>query len=362
MTILETIFKQHQVNWDSLIPFGFQKESGNFHYQESIMNGDFRVHVWIDHNGIVSTRVIDVDLDEDYLSIDLENSRNAFVNQVQAAYRKVLENIAAACFTHLPFGSDQMNRIYHCLESAFGDSYDYPFEKVPDAKAFRVAGKWYALVMHVEGKKLQGYEGLAKDRVLEVVNLKVKPEHLADLLDRDGIYPAYHMSKKSWVTVVLDDSLPDQDLISLFEKSRALVNPSPLSNGEGPDYWVIPANLKYYDIDAEFRASKEILWTQKASIKAGDYLLIYITAPTKAIRYLCRVTESDISNQGYRRNTSIKSLMRIQLLHQFPDDLLTFEVMKDHDVRAVRGPRRITPQLIAFLKEKGYLKDNLNKH
>lgn len=97
----------------------------------------------------------------------------------------------------------------------------------------------------------------------EVMTVKVNPKDLPQLLQQEGIYPAYHMSKNNWVSVVLDDKVTDDQLWGLATQSRQLVNPNGLSNPNSSDYWVIPANLKYYDIDAEFAANDVILWTQK---------------------------------------------------------------------------------------------------
>ena len=47
--------------------------------------------------------------------------------------------------------------------------------------------------------------------------------------------------------------------------------------------------------------------TQKASMQKGDFVAIYITAPTKAIRYVCQVLEA-YPNQGYREEESIKGV------------------------------------------------------
>ena len=51
---------------------------------------------------------------------------------------------------------------------------------------------------------------------------------------------------------------------------------------------------------------------RKLVCKRGDFVAIYITAPTKAIRYVCQVLEANIPNQGYREEESIKELMRIK--------------------------------------------------
>lgn len=358
MTIEESVFKRKVLNKDKLEVFGFLKKSDqSYVYQTKIMDDSFLVQVSIDARGNLSSRVLDLDMDEDYLAIHLEKTASSYVRQVQAAYRQVLEEIAVSCFSHLPFLSDQMNRLHARLQEEFGDLLDRPFETASEYQSYRVAGKWYALIYPLDLDKLEGIEDKYKGQRAEVVNLKVKPAQLDALLDLEGIYPAYHMSKKSWVTLILDDTLSDSAVWDLLFGSRALVAPAILPNPNGPDYWVIPANLKYYDIDSEFAANSEILWTQKASIKAGDFVFIYITAPTKALRYACRVLEANIPNQGYRDRDGIETLMKLQLLQQYEDHLLPLDLLQEQGLKSVRGPRRLPPQLVAFLQEKGYFKE-----
>ena len=63
-------------------------------------------------------------------------------------------------------------------------------------------------------------ESLTKELV-EIVNLKGRCSgEIAELLSQSGIYPAYHMSKKTWVSVLLDETVEDQAILTLLEKSR----------------------------------------------------------------------------------------------------------------------------------------------
>ena len=135
------------------------------------------------------------------------------------------------------------------------------------------------------GEKL-ALSGEKASLVYDVVNIKVDPRQMDKLLDLDGIYPSYHMSKKTWISLVLDETIPDQTIFELIRGSRSSVAPKYLRKASEPHYWIVPVNLKYYDIGEEFSASEDILWTQKASMQKGDFIAIYITAPTKAIRYL----------------------------------------------------------------------------
>jgi hypothetical protein len=52
---------------------------------------------------------------------------------------------------------------------------------------------------------------------VEAVNLK--HDHVADLLSQKGIYPAFHMNKRYWISVPLDDTFTDEKVLELFEIS-----------------------------------------------------------------------------------------------------------------------------------------------
>ena len=90
----------------------------------------------------------------------------------------------------------------------YGVTPDYPFEEDFVTAVFRHGGnrKWFAIAMRIPRAKL----GLAGEGNMDVVNLKVSPEMLPSLWQEAGVYPAYHMNKKHWVTVALDGSASDE--------------------------------------------------------------------------------------------------------------------------------------------------------
>ena len=49
---------------------------------------------------------------------------------------------------------------------------------------------------------------------------------IGSLLDEEGFFPAYHMNKNNWITIVLNDSVPDEKIYSLLELSYHSVAPS----------------------------------------------------------------------------------------------------------------------------------------
>ena len=86
-------------------------------------------------------------------------------------------------------------------------SPDYPFDEDFETAVFRHADnrKWYAIVMRVSRRKF----GFDSDEVIDVVNLKLPMELFGSFGAADGIYPAYHMNKLHWISVLLPDAPED---------------------------------------------------------------------------------------------------------------------------------------------------------
>ena len=65
--------------------------------------------------------------------------------------------------------------------------------------------KWFAIVLSVPRRKF----GLDSDEVIDVVNLKLPTEMFGSFGAADGVYPAYHMNKLHWISVLLPDAPND---------------------------------------------------------------------------------------------------------------------------------------------------------
>ena len=94
----------------------------------------------------------------------------------------------------------------YCLDT-YGTSPDYPFDDLFETAVLRHADnrKWYALVMKVSHRKF----GFDSDEVIDVVNLKLPTEMFGSFGAADGVYPAYHMNKLHWISVLLPDTSDD---------------------------------------------------------------------------------------------------------------------------------------------------------
>ena len=108
----------------------------------------------------------------------------------------------------------------YCLNT-YGTSPDYPFDDWMESAVLRHTNnkKWFALVMRVPRRKF----GFDSDDVIDIVNLKLPTEMFGSFGVADGVYPAYHMNKLHWISVLLPDAPDDvvQFLVNVsFEATK----------------------------------------------------------------------------------------------------------------------------------------------
>ena len=213
------IFKAYQFNSKKAKEYGFVENQGVWTYSSTILQGDFLMMVTVE-DGDLSFQVYDQETGELYPQVHMESMRGTFVGTVREACLDVLYSIRKACFEVQEFLCPQTKRIMALVQEKYGNQLEYLWEKSPDTAVLRHEDnqKWYAILMRIPWDRLdKGREGL-----VEAVNLK--HDQVADLLSQDGIYPAFHMNKRYWISLPLDDSLTDEKVLELFERSWFLTS------------------------------------------------------------------------------------------------------------------------------------------
>ena len=57
---------------------------------------------------------------------------------------------------------------------------------------------------------------------IEILNLRVEPEELDKIFDGEKYFRGWHMNKKSWLTLRLDETLTDEEIFARLEESYRL--------------------------------------------------------------------------------------------------------------------------------------------
>ena len=211
------IFKSYQFNQEKARAYGFVENWEVWTYSCQILQGDFVMTVSITPDN-VSFQVFDRETGDLYPQVHMESMRGSFVGSVRESCLEILYQIRKACFDVQDYICPQTNRIMAQVQEKYGNQLEYLWEKSPDTAVLRHEGnqKWYAVLMKISWDKLEK----GREDLVEAVNLK--HDQVADLLSKKGIYPAFHMNKRYWISVALDDTLSDEEVLELIERSWSL--------------------------------------------------------------------------------------------------------------------------------------------
>ena len=243
-------------------------------------------------------------------------------------------------------------KLFDYVKKKYKADPEYLWKRFPDYAIFRHTDneKWFGLVMDIPRRKL----GMDGDDIVDILNVKLSDPLLVDMLiQQPGYFRGYHISRGNWVSILLDGTVPFDDICRWLEESYLT---TALKNNKQklhpPKEWIVPANPKYYDIEKAFENAREIDWKQGTGIKKGDTVFMYVAAPVSAIMYKCKVTKTDIPFSYDDGNVHMKALMKIKLQKKYKPTVFTFEKLRDeYGIFAVRGPRSVPHSLSEALKK-----------
>ncbi|WP_415944698.1 MmcQ/YjbR family DNA-binding protein [Megasphaera elsdenii] len=222
--IEETVFSRKRWIESKMLAYGFHKANKTYILEKPFLDGDFKTVLSVTLKGQVTGKVIDSMTQDEYYQLRQETATGPYVNRVRSAYRSLLTDIADSCCSDVLFASSQANRLTQAILDHFQVKPDFPWEhssRYQSYGAFRHTSnrKWFAFIMNVKR------EVLDKDgntSLIDILNVKIPLAQGDELRQIPGIYPAYHMNHKTWISVVLDETLPDEKILELIDTSYQL--------------------------------------------------------------------------------------------------------------------------------------------
>ena len=210
------LLEQYDIDCKRAIAYGFSRTEAGLELKKELP-GVGLYAVFVIAGKSFEVNVFDADTDEEYLPFNVLNNITGFVTGIREQVEDLVQEIKEKCLLN----SNMKLRLMEYCERKFGTEPEAPWEDSPDAYTFKTAkrNKWYALFMTIPYKSL----GLVAKGALDVVNIKLPPEKVLDLIDRVHFYPAYHMNKKHWITIVLDKEVDEPLVQQLLEESYGLV-------------------------------------------------------------------------------------------------------------------------------------------
>lgn len=251
--------------------------------------------------------------------------------------------------------NSQMERIIAFAKKRFGTVPDHPWQKVPERTVLRHkdSGSWYAIFQIISPSVLS----LERTDKVTILNVHTQdPAQQSMLLGQDGIFPAYHMNKANWVSILMDSCISDETAFALLEDSFF----STASSGEihafrAPRAFLVPARVSLADPRHFFDSQNEIIWTQSSpSFRKGDTVCIYAGVPISCILYECLILATDLpAGAAIEKEFPHKKVMRMKLLRRFRDgDYPKKLLAEQYGITNIRGPRYLPDSLMEDMENR----------
>ena len=213
------LYKDKKANRNKLLQFGFSEYGNKYVFKTNLSEG-FELTVECIIPDIIKTELKELETEEIY-TLHLTDSEGEFVGKIREKYFKILNEISEKCFDTDIFQTKQAKDVISYIKEKYNDEIEYLWEKTPNNGIARRKDnkKWYLVILTVPKNRF----GFDSDELVEVINLKVDKSKMQDILTDSNIYPAYHMNKKSWISIILDGNLDIEKIYHLIDKSYILV-------------------------------------------------------------------------------------------------------------------------------------------
>ena len=213
------VIENKTANAGKLIQYGFEEVDGKFEYSTAIVDGQLLLTVTV-ANGELSTEVYDVAAEDEYTLHLVASAVGGFVGRVRAEIEAILADVEDKCYDVDVFKEDYTRKILEYAYEKYGDEAEYLWDDLPNAAVIRRADnrKWYVLLMQIPRKRLK----LECDDIVEIVDLRFDVDELPKKVDGVRYFQGYHMNKKHWITILLDGSVPLDEILGYVDKSYKL--------------------------------------------------------------------------------------------------------------------------------------------
>ena len=100
---------------------------------------------------------------------------------------------------------------------------EFLWESSPGSAAFRhpLSRKWFAVLMSGLPRERLNLPG---EGLTDILDVKCAPALAGALRDGRRFLPAYHMNKEHWITLVLDGSIPPEEMVPILDLGYAAVS------------------------------------------------------------------------------------------------------------------------------------------
>jgi len=209
--------EKYNLSKEQLKSFGFKEEAEKLIYRKEILDSSFLIEIVFVESQF-SIEVYDLEFDEIYSLFSVDSAIGETVQNIRDSVEEILSSILGLADDSGKISSEVID---YC-NNKYGENNVNPFKKHPDILAFvNEKNKWYALLLDVEYNKLNKNTDITTK--IKILNVKYPTDNISDIIDNKNIFPAYHMNKKHWISIVLDKNIKLKTIKELIDISYSLV-------------------------------------------------------------------------------------------------------------------------------------------
>lgn len=111
--------------------------------------------------------------------------------------------------------------LFKWVKKKYNTDPEYPWNDENAVLRHSDNKKWYGAILQVSRNKL----GLSGTEKADVLNVKCDPFLIGSFRTQDGFFPAYHMNKENWISILLGEPRLDDSIRNLLALSYELTAP-----------------------------------------------------------------------------------------------------------------------------------------
>lgn len=209
--------EEYNFSKEQLKGFGFKEEADKLVYKKEILDSNFLIEIVFANNQL-TIEVYDLEFDEIYSLFSVDSAVGETVQNIIESVEKILSSILGLADKSEKISSEVID---YC-NNKYGENHVNPFKKHPDILALvNEKNKWYALFLDVDYNKLNKNTDITTK--VKILNVKYPANKILEIIDNKNIFPAYHMNKKHWISIVIDKNIKLETIKELIDISYSLV-------------------------------------------------------------------------------------------------------------------------------------------
>lgn len=217
MEDIENLLKNRKIDFKKLLEYGFIEIENQYEYRTPLIENEFDIIITFSKDSKLDAKVIDLLSNDEYLLVKVPDVTGEYVGKVREAYKNKLSEFIIKCSEINVFKSNQANQVIKYVKEKYNNDPEFLWEKFAGNAVFRHKEnkKWYGILLTISKSKL----GLDSDELVEIIDLKILPEDIENVVDNEKYFLGYHMNKKHWFTIILNDSVPIEEIFKFIDKS-----------------------------------------------------------------------------------------------------------------------------------------------